>query len=86
MSHAVPHSHSKGRVGTIIDAMPAQTGTDLGRLVTDYAVAKMCGVRRRTVQGWRERGVGPTYHRVGRSIRYHPHDVSRWLQSRRVGT
>ncbi len=53
-------------------------------LVSDYQVATRCGVSRRTVQTWRQRAVGPAYHRVGRAVRYKIKDVEVWLKSRRV--
>ena len=34
-----------------------------------------------TVYQWRRKGVGPRGFRVGRHLRFHPDDVSAWVES-----
>lgn len=82
MTHAAPHDADSRTTRTILADDEATTTTSM---VTDHVVAQMCGVRRRTVQRWRERGVGPAYHEYeGGAIRYHVHDVLTWRRARRV--
>ncbi len=45
--------------------------------------ADYLGVSRRTVEGWRRRGSGPPWHRVGRSPRYFKRDVLAWVRQQR---
>lgn len=51
---------------------PAQAGDDLG------------GISAETLKGWRRRGVGPRYIKVGRLVRYAPADLAAWKQSQSV--
>ena len=39
-----------------------------------------------TLSNWRLQGVGPTYIRVGRNIRYLKSDLDQWLQNQRVAS
>ena len=32
----------------------------------------------RTLEGWRDKGIGPNYHRIGSSVRYHIDDIERF--------
>ena len=36
----------------------------------------------RTLQAWRQRGEGPRYFKVGRSVRYDRAELDRWLAER----
>lgn len=48
-------------------------------------VARLLGVKPRTLEGWRRRGCGPPFIRLsGRVIRYNRADLERWLNERRV--
>ncbi len=47
-------------------------------------VAAILGVSGATLASWRNRGVGPTYVRFGRAVRYAPVDVHAWALTRRV--
>ena len=38
-----------------------------------------------TVYEWNYRGVGPTYIKVGRHVRYRPEEIEAWLRKREVG-
>jgi hypothetical protein len=46
-------------------------------------VADYLGISPRTVEGWRRRGTGPAWQRVGRSPRYFKRDVLAWVRSQR---
>ncbi|MGH3426018.1 MAG: helix-turn-helix transcriptional regulator [Mycobacteriales bacterium] len=48
-------------------------------------VAELLGCSIRTLQGWRWRGGGPPFIRVGRSVRYDPSGLRAWVgaQTRR---
>lgn len=49
--------------------------------LTEEQLAKRLGLTWGTVKGWRHRGRGPDYYRVGpRAIRYRVEDVERWLK------
>jgi predicted DNA-binding transcriptional regulator AlpA len=37
-----------------------------------------------TVRSWRYTGRGPRFFKVGRSVRYRPEDVERWLTENAV--
>lgn len=50
------------------------------RPVYTDAVADYCGVRPSTVVGWRRRGVGPHFTRVGNRVLYFISDVEVWLR------
>lgn len=52
------------------------------RHLTDVEVAAELGVSVRTVRGWRMRGGGPKYRRIGRSVRYPVSELERWLEER----
>jgi hypothetical protein len=50
--------------------MPLWSTAELGRFLS---------VPVRTLRGWRALGVGPGWLRIGRTIRYDPVEVRRWL-------
>lgn len=45
-------------------------------------VAELLKVRRQTLAVWRIKGLGPTFIKVGRAVRYRRADVDRWLDDR----
>ncbi|WP_447648084.1 helix-turn-helix transcriptional regulator [Microbacterium forte] len=51
----------------------------LASLITPSELAEALGTTERTLSEWRIRGSGPAYLRIGRSVRYVPHDVDSWL-------
>jgi excisionase family DNA binding protein len=53
------------------------------RMMREAEVAALLGVSRRTMQGWRWRGGGPPYVRVGSAVRYEPAEVQAWLDAQR---
>lgn len=53
-----------------------------GLLTTEQA-ARLLGLRRRTLEGWRVRGGGPTFVQISkRCIRYRIEDLESWTESR----
>ena len=52
-------------------------------LWTQEQVAEYLGVSPRTIEGWRRRGIGPAWHRVGRSPRYFRREVLAWVRRQR---
>ena len=56
----------------------------LEKLLDEQEAAPYVGVRRKTLANWRVEGVGPKFLRVGGRVRYHPRDISEWLDGRRV--
>lgn len=46
--------------------------------------AKYLGVSRRAVESWRQRGLGPSYLKIGSLVRYTIEDLDTYLDSARV--
>jgi excisionase family DNA binding protein len=42
-------------------------------------VAKLLNVPVSTIYGWKRRGEGPPYYKVGRKLRYRKSDARKWL-------
>jgi DNA-binding transcriptional MerR regulator len=59
--------------------MPAQARV----LLSERAVAKLCGVHVATVGRWRRRGIGPPFQRRGRRAIYDQVAVLDWWNHRR---
>ena len=55
-------------------------------LLNEVAVAKQLGCQIKTLQVWRCRGVGPSFVKVGRLVRYSIADVTEWVNARRVSS
>jgi len=56
------------------------------RTMTDIEVAARLGVSRFTVRSWRLKGVGPRFLKMGRAVRYRPHDVDEYERQALVET
>ena len=52
------------------------------RLLTPSEAAQLMAVPVRTLDGWRNRSIGPKYLKVGRHVRYRSSDLSAWLETR----
>ena len=53
-------------------------------LISKQAAARLA-VSKRTLEGWRRRGVGPPFLRLSmRAVRYRLSDLELWLDERRV--
>ncbi|MDP3949505.1 AlpA family transcriptional regulator [Microbacterium sp.] len=56
------------------------TGSSLlASLISPASLADALGTTERTLSEWRIRGYGPSYLRVGRTVRYRPEAVDSWL-------
>lgn len=51
-------------------------------LLDDIALAAHLRVTKKALANWRARGIGPTFVRVGRLIRYREEDIEAWLNAR----
>lgn len=58
---------------------PTQPAASPEKLLTQAEVAERLSVSERTLEAWRCRGFGPAFVKLGRSVRYRPSDVERWL-------
>lgn len=54
--------------------------TDEVILSTDQA-AELLGLSERTLENWRWQRKGPSYVKLGRSIRYRKTDVENWIKA-----
>ena len=61
---------------------PFSTG---GTLMTEVDVSRRLRISIATVRRWRLLGGGPTYLKIGASVRYRPEDLSKWVESRPTG-
>ncbi len=59
--------------------------TDASGYITDVELAERIKVSRVTIQGWRQRGEGPPFYRIGRRIIYDWAEVETWVREQRVG-
>lgn len=55
------------------------------RFLNESEVAAYAGLAVRTLQGWRVRGAGPRFKKLGGAVRYDRRDVEQWLDSRPGG-
>ncbi len=53
-------------------------------LMTETEVARVLRVHRSTLWSWRRRGIGPSWRRCGRLIRYPADELATWLCERRA--
>jgi predicted DNA-binding transcriptional regulator AlpA len=51
------------------------------KLLNNANTAQILGVRPNTLDGWRVKGIGPVYRKIGRSVRYVESDVLAWLDA-----
>jgi predicted DNA-binding transcriptional regulator AlpA len=52
------------------------------RLLDTMDVAVELGLSPRTLEGWRRRGEGPPYLKVGRLVKYRPEDIEAYKATR----
>jgi predicted DNA-binding transcriptional regulator AlpA len=57
----------------------------IGSLLNEEDVARLTALSVATVRRWRLLSQGPTFIKIGASVRYRPNDVAAWLQSRPTG-
>ena len=53
-------------------------------LLNSHDAAHYLDMHEGTLKNWRVQGIGPTYVRVGRNVRYLKTDLDGWLQAQRV--
>lgn len=53
--------------------------------LTTQEVAKRWAMSRRSLEGWRDKGIGPTFHKIGSRVRYHIDDVEEFERRWRIG-
>ena len=53
--------------------------TTMVTLLTEQDTAALLKVSKKALQGWRYRGVGPRFLKVGRCVRYRPEDLQTFL-------
>jgi predicted DNA-binding transcriptional regulator AlpA len=68
--------------------MPKLNGTvvvssnELAAALDENEVARVIGVRVKTLRNWRVQGIGPRFVRTGRKlVRYRPSDVLDWQEA-----
>ncbi|WP_246661613.1 helix-turn-helix domain-containing protein [Tardiphaga sp. vice304] len=59
---------------------------EFDHLLMEATAAKRLKVSPRTLQNWRIKGVGPSYIRAGRMIRYRSKDLTIWLTANTVSS
>ena len=64
----------------------ATGSTDSVELLTSLELSRRCGISVGTLQNWRSQGRGPTYVKLGRSVRYRTDDIDAFLQASRVAS
>lgn len=58
---------------------------DRSSLLTEDEAARRLSMSVRSLQGWRVRGGGPPFLKIGRSVRYSPSALESWVRSREQG-
>jgi predicted DNA-binding transcriptional regulator AlpA len=53
------------------------------KYLTERTAAALLDVSERTLQGWRWRGGGPPFVKLGRAVRYPPIELRAWLDGQR---
>ena len=53
-------------------------------LLTTAAASRVTGIARSTLEKLRVTGMGPAFHKLGRTVRYTSADLEVWLSARRV--
>lgn len=50
------------------------------KLLTNSQTAELLGLKPNTLEIWRVEGRGPTFIKIGRSVRYRESDVVQWIE------
>lgn len=53
--------------------------------LTTVDVAQRWRMSPRSLEGWRDRGIGPTYHKIGNRVRYLVNDIEEFERRWRLG-
>lgn len=63
------------------DAQSNNQNSTATNLLDTSDLAALLTNKSNTIEGWRIKGVGPRYIKVGRLVRYRIEDVEAWLES-----
>jgi len=66
--------------------MVTTTDTHISNLITEHEAAKMTGLSVSTLRAWRNQKKGFPYVRLGKSIRYSPVAMQKWIAQNTVET
>ncbi len=53
--------------------------------LTEKQAARLLSMSHRTLQAWRRIGVGPSFIKLGRAVRYRRRDLIAWIDGKTVG-
>lgn len=56
------------------------TATSQTNFLNTTQLADRLTNRKNTIEGWRVKGIGPRYVKIGRLVRYRIEDVEAWLE------
>ena len=51
------------------------------KLLTTQQAADILGIKKNTMEGWRLRGEGPTYYKIGKLVKYAEADLDRYIDA-----
>lgn len=86
--HSLAERWANGRAFLVRpDTKGPFTMEDLSGLLDEKAAANFLGLVPRTMQSWRQKGIGPAYVKISaRCLRYSLSDLQAWIDTRRVGS
>ncbi len=59
---------------------------NIEQLLTEAQASEILQIGVRTLQGWRVRGDGPQYRKLGRAVRYRLGDLREWADNQIVSS
>lgn len=75
-----PRAAGSGRTRSTQNGRLAQADlSTIPRQLCGPEVARLLGVSNRTVEDWRNLGLGPPFRRIGRCVRYDERTLARWI-------
>jgi predicted DNA-binding transcriptional regulator AlpA len=60
--------------------------SDTDGLLVETEAAQFLSLSVRTLQAWRHRGIGPSFIRAGRAVRYRRADILGWIADNTVSS
>lgn len=63
---------------------PTQRAVNHDALLAEVEAAELLRLSTRTLQAWRAKGIGPSFVRAGRAIRYRRCDLMTWVANNTV--
>lgn len=55
-------------------------------LITAIQAAELLSIHPNTLAKWRLSGAGPTFTKMGRSVRYRMSDIEKWIDARQANS